>query len=129
MADQLRRSRRPESHFLEGEELTNEEIIAGIKAATIGMHIVPMTAGTAFKNKGVQAVLDAVIEFLPSPTDVPAIKGIDERENHVERHADDNEPFAPPKRDWMLRRFRLAPREPAGTRPERQREAGWRGGG
>ncbi|NMS18853.1 elongation factor G, partial [Vibrio parahaemolyticus] len=49
---------------------------------------------SAFKNKGVQAVLDAVIEYLPSPVDVPAIKGVDENDNEVERHADDNEPFS-----------------------------------
>ena len=61
--------------FLEGEELTEEEIVAGIKAATIGMHIVPMTVGSAFKNKGVQTLLDAVVAYLPSPVEAPPIKG------------------------------------------------------
>ena len=61
--------------FLEGIELTEEEIIAGIKAATLAMEIVPMTAGTAFKNKGVQTLLDAVVAYLPSPTECAAIKG------------------------------------------------------
>jgi elongation factor G len=61
--------------FLEGEELTVEEIVAGIKAATIGMHIVPMLPGTAFKNKGVQTLLDAVVAYLPNPVEAPAIKG------------------------------------------------------
>ncbi len=61
--------------FLEGEEITDEEIAVGIKAATIGMHIVPMTVGSAFKNKGVQTLLDAVVDYLPSPIEAPAIKG------------------------------------------------------
>jgi len=61
--------------FLEGEELTVEEIKAGIKAATIGMHIVPMVCGTSFKNKGVQTLLDAVVDYLPAPTEVSAIRG------------------------------------------------------
>ncbi|MDY0117352.1 MAG: elongation factor G [Sulfurimonadaceae bacterium] len=61
--------------FLEGEALTEEEIKAGIKAATIGMHMVPMVCGTSFKNKGVQTLLDAVVDYLPNPTEVPAIRG------------------------------------------------------
>jgi elongation factor G len=61
--------------YLEGEELTTDEIIAGIKYATINMHIVPMTAGTAFKNKGVQTLLDAVVAYLPSPVECAPIKG------------------------------------------------------
>ena len=61
--------------FLEGIELTEDEIIAGIKAATLAMEIVPMTAGTAFKNKGVQTLLDAVVAYLPSPTECAPIKG------------------------------------------------------
>jgi elongation factor G len=61
--------------YMEGEELTEDEIMAGIKAATIGMHIVPMTVGSAFKNKGVQTLLDAVVAYLPSPVEAPAIKG------------------------------------------------------
>ena len=61
--------------FLEGIELTEEEIVSGIKAATLAMEIVPMTAGTAFKNKGVQTLLDAVVAYLPAPTECAAIKG------------------------------------------------------
>ncbi|ENM5742765.1 elongation factor G [Vibrio metoecus] len=80
--------------YLEDGELSEVEIKQALRRRTINNEIVLAACGSAFKNKGVQAVLDAVIEFLPSPTDVPAIKGIDERENHVERHADDNEPFS-----------------------------------
>ena len=61
--------------YMEGEALTEEEIVAGVKAATIAMHIVPMTVGSAFKNKGVQTLLDAVVDYLPSPVEAPAIKG------------------------------------------------------
>ncbi|MGR6860445.1 elongation factor G [uncultured Aliivibrio sp.] len=80
--------------YLEGEELSEEEIKAALRTRTLNNEIVLATCGSAFKNKGVQAVLDAVIEYLPAPVDVPAIKGIDENDNEVERHADDNEPFA-----------------------------------
>ena len=82
--------------FLEGEELSNEEIIAGIKRATIAMHIVPMTCGTAFKNKGVQTLLDAVVAYLPAPTEVAAIKGtmMDDEEQEVQVGSTDNGPFA-----------------------------------
>ncbi len=61
--------------YMEGEDLSEEEIVAGIKAATIGMYIVPMTVGSAFKNKGVQTLLDAVVAYLPSPVEAPPIKG------------------------------------------------------
>jgi elongation factor G len=82
--------------FLEGEEISNEEITAAIKRATIAMHIVPMTAGTAFKNKGVQTLLDAVVAYLPSPTEVAAIKGtmMDDEEKEVVVESTDNGPFA-----------------------------------
>ena len=81
--------------FLEGEEISEEEIAAAIKEATIGMHIVPMTVGTAFKNKGVQAVLDAVVEYLPSPTEVKAIEGtLEDGETVATREADDDAPFS-----------------------------------
>ncbi|MDQ1325633.1 MAG: elongation factor [Campylobacterota bacterium] len=82
--------------FLEGEELSQEEIIGGIKAATIGMHIVPMTAGTAFKNKGVQTLLDAVVAYLPSPVEAMDIKGtmMDDEEKEVIVPSTDNGPFA-----------------------------------
>jgi elongation factor G len=70
--------------YMEGEELSEDEIIAGIKAATIGMHIVPMTVGSAFKNKGVQTLLDAVVAYLPSPVEAPAIKGTMMEDENVE---------------------------------------------
>ncbi len=80
--------------YLEEGELTEAEIKQALRQRTLNNEIVLATCGSAFKNKGVQAVLDAVVEFLPSPVEVPAIKGIDEQENEVERHADDNEPFS-----------------------------------
>ena len=82
--------------FLEGEELSEEEIMAGIKAATIGMHIVPMTVGTAFKNKGVQTLLDAVVAYLPSPVESPAIKGtmMDDEDAEVTVPSTDDGAFA-----------------------------------
>jgi elongation factor G len=82
--------------FLEGEELSEEEIKAGIKAATIAMHIVPMTVGTAFKNKGVQTLLDAVVDYLPAPTEVAAIKGtmMDDEEKEVVVPSTDDGEFA-----------------------------------
>jgi elongation factor G len=82
--------------FLEGIELTEDEIIAGIKAATLAMEIVPMTAGTAFKNKGVQTLLDAVVAYLPSPTECAAIKGtmMDDEEIEVIVPSTDDGKFA-----------------------------------
>ncbi len=80
--------------YLEGEELTEVEITAALRERTINNEIVLATCGSAFKNKGVQAVLDAVVDFLPSPVDVKSIKGEDENGNDVHRHADDNEPFS-----------------------------------
>lgn len=80
--------------YLEEGELTEEEIKAGLRQRTLNNEIVLATCGSAFKNKGVQAVLDAVVDFLPAPIDVPAIKGIDEDGNEVERHASDDEPFS-----------------------------------
>ncbi|EHK2850785.1 elongation factor G [Vibrio parahaemolyticus] len=80
--------------YLEEGELTEAEIKQALRTRTLNNEIVLATCGSAFKNKGVQAVLDAVIEFLPSPSDVPAIKGVDEKDNEIERHADDNEPFS-----------------------------------
>src|SRR5690554_1736356 len=82
--------------YLEGEELTEEEIKAGIRARTLANEIVPMFTGTAFKNKGVQAVLDAVIDYLPSPVEVKEIEGTlsDAEETVVTCKADDDEPFA-----------------------------------
>lgn len=80
--------------YLETGELTEAEIKAALRQRTINNEIVLATCGSAFKNKGVQAVLDAVVEYLPAPVDVPAIKGIDDYEKEVERHADDNAPFS-----------------------------------
>ncbi|MGD8234455.1 elongation factor G [Vibrio sp. TRT 1302] len=80
--------------YLEEGELTEAEIKQALRTRTLNNEIVLATCGSAFKNKGVQAVLDAVVEYLPSPVDVPAIKGVDENDNEVERHADDNEPFS-----------------------------------
>jgi elongation factor G len=82
--------------YLEEGDLSPADIIAGLRKRTINLEIVPMTCGSAFKNKGVQAALDKVIELMPSPIDVPAIKGHlnDKSETEAERHASDEEPFA-----------------------------------
>ena len=80
--------------YLEEGDLTEEEITNGLRTRTIAGEIQPMLCGTAFKNKGVQRMLDAVIELMPSPLDVKAIKGFDEDEKEVTRKADDNEKFA-----------------------------------
>ena len=82
--------------YLEGEELTNDEIMEGIKKATINMEIVPMTCGTAFKNKGVQTLLDAVVDYLPAPTEVPPIKGtlMDDPEKEILVESTDDGAFA-----------------------------------
>lgn len=80
--------------YLEDGELTEAEIKEGLRVRTLNNEIVLATCGSAFKNKGVQAVLDAVIEYLPSPIDIPAIKGINPDESEGERHADDEEPFS-----------------------------------
>ncbi len=82
--------------YLEDGDLSNEEIMAGIRARTLKNEIVPCFCGSAFKNKGVQAMLDAIVDYMPSPVDVPAIKGvIDEDDDaEVERHSSDEEPFA-----------------------------------
>jgi len=80
--------------YLESGELTAEEIKAGLRARTIAGEIVPMMCGSAFKNKGVQAMLDAVIEFLPAPTDIPPVQGVDDDEKPAERKASDDEKFS-----------------------------------
>lgn len=77
--------------YLGGEELTEEEITAGLRARTLATEIQPMLCGTAFKNKGVQRMLDAVIELLPSPVDIPPVGGTDENEEPTSRKADDEE--------------------------------------
>ncbi len=82
--------------YLEGGELTEEELKRGLRLRTISNEIVPMLCGSAFKNKGVQAMLDAVVDYLPAPTDVPPIKGVvdDEGEEFEDRPSDDGAPFA-----------------------------------
>ncbi|HEL1543034.1 elongation factor G [Streptococcus suis] len=81
--------------YLEGEEITNDELKAAIRKATINVEFFPVLCGSAFKNKGVQLMLDAVIDYLPSPVDIPAIKGINpDTDAEEERHASDEEPFA-----------------------------------
>ena len=81
--------------YLEGEEITNEELKAGIRKATINVEFFPVLCGSAFKNKGVQLMLDAVLDYLPSPLDIPAIKGVNPDTDEVEeRPASDDEPFA-----------------------------------
>ncbi|MDQ6704573.1 MAG: GTP-binding protein, partial [Acidobacteriota bacterium] len=82
--------------FIEGKPLTTDEIRAGIRKATIAQKIFPVICGTAFKNKGIQTMLDAVVDYLPSPLDVPPVEGtdIDDKEKILVRHASDKEPFA-----------------------------------
>ncbi|MBP3380023.1 MAG: elongation factor G [Ruminococcus sp.] len=81
--------------YLDGEELTQDEIKACIRKATIANEMVPVTCGTSYKNKGVQKLLDAIIDYMPSPVDVPAIKGINpDTDEEVERPSSDDEPFS-----------------------------------
>ena len=80
--------------YIEEGDLTEDEIKLGIRTRTIASEIQPMLCGTAFKNKGVQLMLDAVIEFMPSPVDIPPVKGMDEDEEPVTRRADDSEKFS-----------------------------------
>ncbi|RWA97026.1 MAG: elongation factor G [Mesorhizobium sp.] len=82
-------------NYLEGKMPSNDEIRALIRKGTIAVKFYPMFCGSAFKNKGVQPLLDAVVEYLPSPADVPAIKGVDAKTDaEIERHADDSEPLS-----------------------------------
>ena len=80
--------------YLEGETLTDEEIKKGLRAGTIANTIVPVTCGSSYKNKGVQELLNAIVDYMPSPLDIPHIKGVDEDGNEVERKTSDTEPFA-----------------------------------
>src|SRR5215510_14222486 len=84
------------SKFIEGETPTNAEIKRGIRKAAIALKIFPVICGTAFKNKGVQSMLDAVIDYLPSPIDIPPVEGrsIDNPDKVILRKASDKEPFA-----------------------------------
>ena len=79
---------------LEEEPVTEEEIKAAIRKGVLAVELFPVLCGSAYKDKGVQLMLDAVIDFLPAPTDVPSIKGEDEDGNEIERHASDDEPFS-----------------------------------
>jgi elongation factor G len=83
-----------EKYLEDHESLTEDEIKGALRRRTIANEIVPMLCGSAFKNKGVQAMLDAVIDYLPSPVDIPAILGHDEDDNEAERHPSDDEPFS-----------------------------------
>ena len=80
--------------YLEGEEPTTEQLKAALRKGTCECTAVPVCCGTAYRNKGVQKLLDAIIEYMPSPVDIPAIKGVDLEGNEVERHSSDEEPFA-----------------------------------
>ena len=80
--------------YLEGEEPSNEELKAVLRKATCTCEAIPVCCGTAYRNKGVQKLLDAVIEYMPSPVDIPAIKGVDMDGNEIERHSSDEEPFS-----------------------------------
>jgi len=81
--------------YLGGEDLTEEEIKSAIRKSTLANKMVPVTCGSSYKNKGVQKLLDAIVDYMPAPTDVPAIKGINpETEEECERHSSDSEPFS-----------------------------------
>ena len=80
--------------YLSGVQLTEAEVMAAIRTCTINIQIIPVICGSSFKNKGVQNLLDSVVNYMPSPLDIPAIKGLDEAGNEIERRADDSEPFA-----------------------------------
>ncbi len=81
--------------YLEGQEIPTEKIRAAIRAATVAVEMIPVTCGTSYRNKGVQKLLDAIVDYMPAPTDIPAIKGINPKtEAEEERHSDDNAPFA-----------------------------------
>ena len=101
--------------YLEGQEPTVEQLKAGIRKATIAMKIFPVLCGSSFKNKGVQTLLDAVVDYLPSPLDIPPMVGInpDNMEEKIIRKADDNEPFC---RAW-LQDYDRPVRRPADLHP------------
>ena len=80
--------------YLEGEEISTDELKAALREATLSVEIIPVLCGSAYKNRGVQKLLDAVIEYMPAPTDVATIKGTDEEGNEVERISSDDEPFS-----------------------------------
>lgn len=81
--------------YLENEEISKEELKAALRKATISNEVVPVTCGTSYKNKGVQKLLDAIIDYMPAPTDIPAIKGVvPGTDEETDRHASDDEPFS-----------------------------------
>ena len=80
--------------YLDGEELTPDEIKKGLRKGTIANALVPVTCGSSYKNKGVQELIDAVVDYLPAPTDIPDVKGTDEDGNEVERKTSDDAPFS-----------------------------------
>ncbi len=80
--------------YLEGEEPTNEQLKAALRKGTCECTAIPVCCGSAYRNRGVQKLLDAVIEYMPAPTDIPAIKGVDLNGNEIERHSSDEEPFS-----------------------------------
>jgi elongation factor G len=80
--------------YLDGHPLTNEELVKGIRKGTLEMKFFPVILGTAFKNKGVQQILDAVVDFLPSPLDVPPVKGVNMKGEEISRRTADDEPFS-----------------------------------
>lgn len=80
--------------YLEGEEPSNEELKKALRKATCECTAIPVCCGSAYKNRGVQKLLDAVLEFMPSPVDIPSIKGVDMDGNEIERHSSDEEPFS-----------------------------------
>lgn len=80
--------------YLEGEEITKEELYEGIRNAVVNVDIIPVTCGSSYKNKGVQLLLDAICDYLPSPLDVPAINGVDMDGNEIVRQSSDDEPFS-----------------------------------
>ena len=80
--------------YLEGEEIDKDLLKKAIRKGTLDVKITPVSCGSSYKNKGVQLLLDAIIDYLPSPLDIPAITGVDEDGNEVDRHASDDEPFS-----------------------------------
>ena len=80
--------------YLEGEEPSVEDLKKVLRKATCECTAIPVCCGSAYRNKGVQKLLDAIIEYMPAPTDIPAIKGVDMEGNEIERHSSDEEPFS-----------------------------------
>ena len=81
--------------YLNGEEIPTDKIRAAIRAATVAVEMIPVTCGTSYRNKGVQKLLDAIVDYMPAPTDIPAIKGINPKtDKEEERHSEDDGPFA-----------------------------------